>query len=470
MRLTMKERRVITKALGEQYRKASKKQKGAILDQVVESTGYTRCYARFMLRNHGRRVEVQPGVILEGDRRVARRRQYAPRYGPAVVKALTRVWEILECICGKRLVRALPEVVPRLVAFKELRVSKTVQRDLLRLSASTIDRLLKPQRARYTLKARGRTKPGTLLKHQVPVRTFAEWDDAQPGCFEMDLVGHDAGVGAGDYCQTLDLTDVATGWSEQVAVLNKAEKWVFEGIQAIRDRLPFPLRALDSDNGAEFINHHLVRYCTRERLTFTRSRPYRKNDTCYVEQKNWSVVRRFVGYARYESHAARQVLNELYSTLREYVNFFLPSQKLQEKIRDGGHVTRRHDPAKTPYARVLQSPHVDPAVKRRLTAHYQTLNPAALYRRIRTLQKKLDTLAAPRPTPRAHTKIEFTAFVPKRRGKGNGGGNARPRPSSRPLGRRSGRTPAEPYPPPRSPRSYARSKARSRTKTRSALE
>lgn len=447
MRLTMKERRVITKAVSEQYRKATKKQKGAILNQVVESTGYTRCYARFVLRNHGRRVEVRPGIVLEGDRGVSGRRRHAPRYGPAVVQALTQIWKILDYLCGKRLAGALPEVVPRLVAFKEIRIPQAVQRQLLQLSAATIDRLLKPERVRHTLKARGRTKPGTLLKHQVPVRTFSDWNDTQPGFFEMDLVGHDAGIGAGDYCQTLDMTDVATGWSEQVAVLNKAEKWVFEGIQAVRRRLPFPIRGLDSDNGGEFINHHLVRYCRAERLTFTRSRPYRKNDTCYVEQKNWSIVRRFVGYARYESHAACDLLNELYGLLRDYNNFFLPSQKLREKIRDGAHITRRHHPAKTPYARVVESPHIDPAVKRRLTAYYQTLNPAALHRRIQTLQRKLDTLAAPRPTPRLHPPSEFTAFVPKRRRKTNGGGNAHPRRSSRPLGRRSGRTPALPYPP-----------------------
>jgi hypothetical protein len=263
---------------------------------------------------------------------------------------------------------------------------------------------------------------------------------------------------------------VDTGWSEQVAVLNKAEKWVFEGIQTVRRRLPFPVRGLDSDNGSEFINHHLVRYCRTERITFTRSRPHRKNDNCYVEQKNWSIVRRFVGYARYESQAACDALNELYAVLRDYNNFFLASQKLKEKIRDGARVTRRHHPAKTPYARVLESARIDPAVKRQLKAYYQTLNPAALHRRIQAIQKKLHALAAPRPTTRQHPKIEFTAFVPKRRRKVNGGGNVRPRPSSRPLDRRSGRTPAVPYPPPRSRRSYARTKAQSSSKTRSGLE
>lgn len=470
MRLTMQERRVITKAMGEQYRKASKKQKGRILDQVVESTGYTRCYARWVLRNHGRRVEVRPGMVLEGDRRVSNRRRRAPRYGPAVVEALTKVWKIMDYLCGKRLVGALPEVVPRLVAFKELRMTQAVQRQLLQISAATIDRRLRPERARHSLKARGRTKPGTLLKHQVPVRTFSDWDESQPGFFEMDLVGHDGGVGEGDYCQTLDMTDVDTGWSEQAAVRNKAEIWVFQAIDAVRRRLPFPVLGFDSDNGSEFINHHLVRYCHDQHITFTRSRPYRKNDTCYVEQKNWSIVRRFVGYGRYVSQETCDALNELYAVLRDYNNFFLASQKLKEKIRDGAHVTRRHHPAQTPYARILQSPEIDSAVKRRLKAHYQTLNPAALHRRIEVVQKKLMALAVRRPTTQQQPQNEFTASVPKRRRKTNGNGKTRPRPSSRPLGRRSGRTPALPYPPPRSRRSYARSKTQSTSKKSIPLE
>jgi hypothetical protein len=465
MRLTMKDRRVITKTTAEQYRKASKKKKGWILDQVVESAGYTRCYARWVLRNQGRRVQVQPGIVLEGDRRVSSRRRRAPEYGPAVVKALFEVWKILDYVCGKRLVAALPEVVPRLVACKELRMSRAVQHQLRGISASTIDRLLKAARARHTLKPRGGTKPGSLLKHQVPIRTFSDWDDGQPGFMEMDLVGHDGGVGQGDYCQTLDMTDVDSGWSEQAAVRNKAEIWVFQAIEAVRRRLPFPLLGLDSDNGSEFINHHLVRYCADQHITFTRSRPYRKNDTCYVEQKNWSIVRRFVGYGRYDSQEACDVLNELYALLRDYNNFFMPSQKLKEKIRDGARVTRRHHPAQTPYARILQSPRIAPDIKRRLNTYYQTLNPAALHRRIEALQKKLLALAVRHPKQTQPPQNEFTASMPKRTSKENGDANTRPRPSSRPLGRRSGRTPALPYPPPRSRRSYARTNAKSTSKS-----
>jgi hypothetical protein len=467
MRLTMNERRVVTKALCEQYRKARKKEKGRILDQFVKGTKYTRGYARFVLRNHGRRVEIQPGVIVEGDHRVRGRRGRASGYDARTVEALKRIWKIMDYACGKRLVAALPDVFPRLVACREIRITQRVQRQLLHMSAATIDRLLTSERAKYTLKRRGGTKPGTLLKHQVPIRTFSDWDDARPGYFEIDLVGHDGGISQGDYCQTLDMTDVATGWTEPIAVLNKAEIWVFEAIAAVRQRLPFPILGLDSDNGSEFINHHLVRYCTNERITFTRSRPHRKNDTCYVEQKNWSIVRRFAGYGRYAASEACDLLNALYALLRDYNNFFLPSLKLKEKVRDGAHVTRRYHPAKTPYARLLESPHIDQSIKDQLTTHYQTLNPAALQRQIYCIQTQLLRLGpqSHRHIPSPEDKDEFTAFVPKRRRKMNRGGKTRPHPSSRPLGRRSGRTPALPYPPPRPTRSYAARKTHSRRKT-----
>ena len=470
MRLTMKERETVTKAFCKQYRKARKRDKKRMLDQFVESTGYNRSYACFVLRNHGRRVEIRPGIVLEGDRRMREPRGRAAVYGDEVVKALKAVWKIMDYICGKRLVAALPEVVPRLCACKELRVAKPVQRQLLAMSAATIDRLLKPERAKHTLKPRGGTKPGTLLKHQVPIRTFSDWDDAQPGFFEMDLVGHDGGITNGDYCQTLDLIDVATGWCELAAVRNKAQIWVFEAIQTIRRRLPFALLGLDSDNGGEFINNELVRYCKDEHITFTRSRPHRKNDTCYVEQKNWSVVRRFAGYGRLTTQEAVTALNELYDAIRDYNNFFLPSVKLKEKTRNGARVTRRYHPAMTPYARLLESPDISTTNKDILTDHYKTLNPADLKRRIEKQQKKLLALVDRRPPENQRPKDGFIALVPKRREKANRSGKPRPCSSPRPLERRSGRTPALPYPPSRPKRSYAQTKARGKAKTRNRLE
>lgn len=404
MRLTMSERRTVTKVLAGQYRRASKKEKGRILERFVEGTGYHRVYAAWLLRGHGKRVEVAPGVAVEGRAECVARKERPRTYGPQVLKALKKVWKTLDYISSKRLAAALPDVVPRMKAQGELRASQAVVKKLLTVSPATIDRLLKPEREKYTLKGRHGTKPGTLLKHQIPVRTFADWDEGQAGFLEIDLVGHDGGSAAGEFCQTLDVTDVATGWSEQIAVPTKAQCWVFEALKEVRGRLPFEVLGLDSDNGAEFINHQLLRYCEEEGITFTRSRPYRKNDTCYVEQKNWSIVRRYAGYGRYEGEAACQCLNELYSVLREYVNFFLPSMKLVEKTRDGARVRRRYDTPKTPYRRVLESPDVPRAVKRRIKARYAVLNPAALHREFTGLQKALQRL-----NPRRHPPASESA-------------------------------------------------------------
>jgi len=360
-----------------------------MLSEFVGSTGYGRVYAAWVLRRHGLRVEIKPGVLVEGDAMVRTRPPRRREYGPDVAKVLTQVWETMDYLCGKRLAAALPEVVPRLVEWGELEVKPEVYEKLLRASASTIDRLLAPERRKYTLKSRSRTKPGTLLKHQIPVRTFSQWDDTSAGFLEVDLVGHDGGSSAGDYCQTLDATDVATTWSEQVAVRNKAQGYVFAALRQVRGRLPFELRGLDSDNGSEFINDQLTRYCSKEGITFTRSRAGRKNDNCYVEQKNWSVVRRFAGYARFEGDTACRVLNGLYRVLRDYSNYFLPTMKCVEKTRDGSRVTKRYDVPKTPYQRVLDSPDVDASVKQRLEARYRTLNPAALHRDVLRYQAAL---------------------------------------------------------------------------------
>jgi hypothetical protein len=319
----------------------------------------------------------------------------------------------MDYICGKRLAAALPQVLPKLVQFNELRVPKKVMRKLLEISPATIDRMLEQQRQKMTLKNRGGTKPGTLLKNQIPVRTFADWDEARPGFLEVDLVGHSGGSGYGEFCQTLNVTDVATGWTEQRAVPTKAQRYVFEAIEQLRQSLPFPLLGLDSDNGGEFINHHLYDYCVQEKITYTRSRSNRKNDNCFVEQKNWSIVRRYAGYGRYESPDALACLNALYSVLRDYVNFFVPSAKLLEKTRDGARIKRHYDNATTPYHRLLASPDVAPAIKHKLTRYYRELNPAELHRRIRNLHKQLLRLTARRSPELEQKRAEKAARIPK---------------------------------------------------------
>ena len=215
-----------------------------------------------------------------------------------------------------------------------------------------------------------------------------------PGFCEMDLVAHDGGNPRGDYCQTLDVVDVSTAWTETEAVKNKARTWVFAAFTDIRTRLPFPLLGIDSDNGGEFINHHMVCYCEREKITLTRSRPAHKNDNCYVEQKNWTLVRKTVGYLRYDTEEELSLLNQLYAIVRLYTNFFLPVTKCVSKVRRGSKVIKHYDAPQTPLMRVLASPCIDDSVKQSLKKQNETLNPAALKREITTLQDQLMEIAS----------------------------------------------------------------------------
>lgn len=379
----MSEKQAVTRKLSDRYRRAAKSEKGQMLDTLCELTGYNRDHAARLLR-------AGPHA-----RKATKTRRVRPRvYDAEVLFALRKVWATLDGLCGKRLVAAMRPTMEAMERHGELMLTSSVRNKLLAVSAATIDRMLAPDRAKLELRGRAGTKPGTLLKHQILVRTFADWDEARPGFVEIDLVGHEGGVLRGDYCQTLDVTDVATGWTETRAVKNKAQVHVFAAVKHIREALPFPLRGIDSDNGSEFINHELKRYCEQKRITFTRSRAYRKNDGCFVEQKNWSVVRRNVGYARFDTPEELVVLNELYDTLRMHTNFFMPSAKLLSKTRDGARVTKRYDTPLTPYARVLASEHVTDAAKRRLKRQYSTLNPTALKRRITALQRRLYELVS----------------------------------------------------------------------------
>jgi hypothetical protein len=394
MRLTMKERRSVSRVVAKRYQKATKKDKGTILGEYTQLTGYNRCYAAFLLRNHGRRMRINNNTVLVGDCRKRVKRNRNRTYDEQVARVLKRVWLIMGFICGKRLKPALKEVIPVLEKYKEIELDKTVREKLSKISAATIDRVLALERKKRSLRHRARTKPGTLLKHQIPIRTFCEWDEQRPGFVEIDLVGHEGGDPSGEYIQTLDMTDVCTGWTETQAVKNKARVWVFEALKEIRKRLPFELLGIDSDNGSEFINDHLYSYCVEEKITFTRARAYRKNDNCYVEQKNYSVVRRGVGYHRYDTPRQLRLLNQLYSRLRLYTNYFQPVMKLEEKIRVGSKVKKRYDQPRTPYHRVLEAALVEEEKKKKLNQEYAKLNPAELRRQITALQIKLRKLAA----------------------------------------------------------------------------
>ena len=386
MGLTMGERKAVTKTMAKRYRAAGKTEKTTMLDELCALTGLTRDHARRALR-----IAASAGGSTP--ERVPRPRVY----GEDVAGPLQMIWATLNGPSGKRLAPFMAEIVGVLERCGELEVTEAVRAKLLQISPATIDRVLAPERVRLRIKGRTGTKPGTLLKRQIPIRTFADWDDLAPGFCEVDLVAHDGGNPAGEFCQTLDLTCVATGWTEMRALRNKAQCWCFEALCDIERTLPFPLRGLDSDNGSEFINHQLYRWCIDQQITFTRSRPQRKNDNCFVEQKNFPVVRQQVGYLRYDTAAELAVLGELYTHLRLYVNYFQPQMRLIEKVRSGAKLTRRHDRARTPYRRILESTLVDQAGKDALTRRYLELNPVSLKLDITRCQDRLLEIARTKP-------------------------------------------------------------------------
>jgi hypothetical protein len=401
----MSDRKAVIKAWSSQYRKACKKEKGRILDELIALTGYNRWYVVGLLRWDGKVIRAGRRVRLAGDLRKKAKRTRQRLYGEAELGSLKQIWAIMDCICGKRLAAILPEVIPILEKHREIALDVATRTKLLSISAATIDRLLAPERQKWALRGRSGTKPGTLLKHQIPIRTFADWNERQAGFVEIDLVGHDGGDGSGDFCQTLDVTDVASGWTETEAVINKAQVWVFDALKSIRAHLPFPMRGIDSDNGSEFINNHLLRYSQQEKITFTRGRAGKKNDGCFVEQKNYSVVRRAVGYARYDSAAQLRLLNTLYGHLRLYTNYFQPVMKLLSKERNGAKVKKKYDEPKTPYQRLMDMPDISQKAKQRLQAEYATQNPAQLKREITRLQEKLFKSVASRRRARISTTI-----------------------------------------------------------------
>lgn len=385
----MAQRDAVSRQVAVRYRDASRGDKSRILDELCAVTEWHRDHARKALR---RALRPKP---------VGRKRKAAPRqvYGRDVIAALEVCWAVLGGPCGKRLAPFLPHIVDRLRAVGELRIGSDTRDVLVGMSAATIDRRLAGARQRLALKGRAHTKPGSLLKTQIPVRTWSQWDENQPGFVEIDLVGHEGGNSKGAFCQTLTVTDIATGWTETQAVPTKAGRWVTEALDDIAAALPFPLLGIDSDNGVEFINNHLLAYCTDHEITFTRSRPSHKNDNAHVEQKNWSVVRQAVGYLRYDTPAELALLNQLYQPLRLMTNFFTPQQKLIAKTRDGAKVIKKHDTAQTPFQRLLARSDIAESTKDNLTRWYEQLNPAQLRRDIAALQDQLFDLSAAKGHP-----------------------------------------------------------------------
>jgi len=384
-KVSMKTRREIIGRHKGRYQKATKKQKGKILDSVCMDTGLSRDRAARLLSEKTKSTKQQS----------AKKRGRKPIYGEDVVAALKEVWVYADFICGKRLVEAIPDLLDALIRFGEVDYSADMARKLKRMSASTMDRLLKKEKARMQLKGRSTTKPGSLLKKDIPLRLGTEWSDAEPGFVETDLVAHCGASTAGEYINSLIVTDISSGWTEPIAVINKAQRHVFAALMIVKERQPFEFRGIDSDNGSEFINAHLYNYCKQEGILFTRSRPYQKNDNCHVEQKNWTWVRQNIGYGRYEGAEALRVLNEYYELQRLYINFFLPSTKLLERVRNGAYIKKKYEKPMTPYRRLLCSDKIIDEVKEGLRATFLSLNPAALKRDMMKLLEKLEKLRLP---------------------------------------------------------------------------
>jgi len=350
------------------YLKASKTEKQTILDEFTANTGYHRKYAIRILK-HGYK------------RRASKPKGRTAIYRGGVVEALEQIWEIYGRICSKRLHPYLPEGIQVLERCGEITLSAQSKELLLHMSRSTLDRCLAPAGFNQP-HGLSTTQPDTLLKKNIPVRTFTDWHEDQPGFLEVDLVAHCADNTSGQFLNTLTCTDLCTGWTEPIALPRRSQEAVCAAIDAMQQDLPFDLLGIDSDNGSEFINDLLYRYCLAQEITFTRSRPYQKNDPAHVEQKNWSVVRHVIGYDRLETQEQHALLESIYHDLRLYVNFFQPVLKLIGKERIGNKVIRKYDTARTPYQRLLEREDVSLARKAHLLNVYLRLNPADLRRRI----------------------------------------------------------------------------------------
>lgn len=363
--MSQRSKKEMIEAIRPRYLKASKAKKAQILDELVATSGYHRKAAIRILRHSPK---------PKGLRRSGRRKIYQGE----VIDILEQVWEIYGRICSKRLQPFLEEGVKVLERCGELSLLPETKQLLLGMSPSTIDRCLR--KARFTSPVRGlsTTKPGSLLKKSIPVRIFTPWEDESPGFMEIDLVAHCGQTVEGIYLNTLTATDLATGWTECRGLAHKTQSAVSAAILEMRAELPFALLGIDSDNGSEFINDTLWRYCQSEAITFTRSRPYQKNDQAHVEQKNWSVVRHTIGYDRLETEEELELLRSIYIDLRLYINFFQPVLKLVGKTQNDGKIKRIYDRAQTPFRRIMALDSIPVEGKVRLSAQYVQLNPVRL--------------------------------------------------------------------------------------------
>ncbi len=388
----------IVATIRDRYQQSSKKEKGRILDEFTAITGHHR--------KHGIRLLSQPGNEVR-EQVVGRR-----IYDEAVREAVIVIWEASDRICGKRLKAALPNLVDSMERHGHLELDPEVKSRLLSASAATLDRLLGPIRTTAGSRRKRRRRPS--MRRQVPVRTFNDWNRPPPGFLEIDLVAHCGGSLSGSFIHSLVATDICTGWTEAVPLLAREQSMVVEGLEAIARQLPFQVLGIDSDNDSAFINETLVQYCAKRGIEFTRSRAYRKNDQAWIEQKNGSVVRRFTGHDRYSGRIAGQTMVHLYKAVRLYVNYFQPSFKLLEKLRDGAKTIKRYSPPSTPCDRLMQDDTITAQTKEELSEYRARLDPVALLRSIPEAQSALAAISSPEPQEGVSTESleRFLARLP----------------------------------------------------------
>ena len=391
------------KAIYPRYRKASKPLRARILDEFCQVCGYNRKYAIRLLSGPAPQKNNTP---FKGRR---------PTYGAKLIGALTTIWQAAGYPCSARLKALLPLWLPW--AIKQLTLSAQAQTQLLKISPATIDRRLAAKKRQLKTRLYGRTKPGTLLKHHIPIKTDS-WNVHSPGFTEIDLVSHSGNAASGEFLHSLNVTDIHCTWVETRAVMGKSQIAVLDAMKDIQQALPFKLLGIDSDNGSEFINYHLKTFCDRNHIQFTRGRPYKKDDNAHIEQKNWTHVRKIFGYERYDSQPALQAINDLYrNELRILQNLFLPSMKLVEKTRIGSKLKRRYDQPRTPLDRLINSSQADPLKIEKLKDLRLSIDPFALAKRIeqklesiyRMANRPLSPNGPPQPSSQPLTRAERQA-------------------------------------------------------------